>query len=810
MEINRRQFLAGGALIVGFSMTVSLSEVGRALAASSGSGGSVTNGWIVVQALSGGGTGTSITVYCPKVELGTGTQTALGQIVVEELYADMKTLNWVQGDTNFDPAADGNSQGYTAGSATILTEGPSLRLAAAAAFQELQNLAMQYFGISSPNGLTAADGTFAYQNKKVSYGAVVGTQTVTAAPTSLTTVKNPADYAIVGTSVQRVDLPAKFEGSFEYSADVRLPGMVYARVLRPSGRNAQFAGFNTAKFAYFPAVQKFVNVMLNGSPTNFVYILAPEEYAVQYAALSYVYGYPQYHVPPTPFVNWTPGAALVSQTSLTADASTNPLMTSYQDGGLWYGTNLQKATSGMNPLSPGQATITANYYTPFQMHGAMAGSAAVASWDGTTMTVYSGTQGPGPLQAAIVDILKTYDPNFSGTVHVVYTEQSGCYGHDGADDVSAEAALISYIEKVPVKLQWTRADEHQWEPLGPAMAHQMQAVISTSSGGAGIAAWQHDVYSPTHNSRPNGTSNAGSPAAGNLLVAQCLGMLPAPMPKPNFNLATRNSVVNYAFPQTVYGHFCTSFKGDVQSDSSLVATTPLTWRIPRSSALRSLGGLSNSFANECFMDELAHAAGATDRIAWRTRYLTDSRALAVLGAVATMPATLASPASGHRTGRGVSYIQYENTLTYVAVICDVDVDMNSGQVTVTESYVAHDCGLIINPDGLRNQIQGNVIQGISRTLLEEVNYDNDGVTQQAWENNPPRGAIGYPVLQFNQVPNITIQLLNQPTQKALGAGEPCILAVPAAIGNAVFEATGARVRTLPMTPATVLAAIAAA
>lgn len=285
-------------------------------------------------------------------------------------------------------------------------------------------------------------------------------------------------------------------------------------------------------------------------------------------------------------------------------------------------------------------------------------------------------------------------------------------------------------------------------------------------------------------------------------------MLPAPMPAPNFNLATRNSVVNYSFPNLqVNGHFCTSFQGTLQPDSSLAPSKPLTWMIPRSTALRSLGGLSNSFANESFMDELAQAAGASDRVAWRIQYLNDPRAIAVLRAVAGMPGTLASPAPGHQTGRGVSYIQYENKLTYLAVICDVDVDTSSGQVMVTDVYVAHDCGLIINPDGLQNQIQGNVIQGISRTLIEQVTYDDNGVTQQAWEDNPSRGAIGYPVIQFNQVPNITIQLLDQPTQPAWGAGEPCILAMPGAIGNAVCDATGARVRTLPMTSTTVLGAI---
>jgi nicotinate dehydrogenase subunit B len=434
----------------------------------------------------------------------------------------------------------------------------------------------------------------------------------------------------------------------------------------------------------------------------------------------------------------------------------------------------------------------------------MGGSAAVANWDGSTMTVYSGTQGPGPLQAAIKAMLLAYDPNFAGSVRIIYTEQPGCYGHDGADDCSAEAALIAYQQGGAIKVQWSRADENQWEPLGPATAHQMQGAIGQGTiSDSQVISWQHDVYSPPHNSRPG----AGA-SAGNLLVYQYIGGTPAPMPPLNVNLATRNAPVNYAFPNSRVGrHFVTSFQ---LAQGTMNAASPLTWVLPRSTALRSLGGLSNSFANESFMDELAQLAGAEDPIAWRVQYLSDPRAVAVLQAVGAMPpAKLAHAAKGHKTGRGVGFISYENDLTYVAVIAEVDVDMSSGQVKVLNVWVAHDCGLVINPDGLRNQIQGNVIQGISRTLIEAVEYSGDEVTQNGWYDYAPYFVIGYTVIQFDEVPTITIKLLDQPSQPAWGAGEPGILAMPGALGNAVFNATGARVRTLPMTPATVSAALAA-
>jgi nicotinate dehydrogenase subunit B len=244
------------------------------------------------------------------------------------------------------------------------------------------------------------------------------------------------------------------------------------------------------------------------------------------------------------------------------------------------------------------------------------------------------------------------------------------------------------------------------------------------------------------------------------------------------------------------------------------ASSPLTWVLPRSSALRSLGGFSNTFANESFMDELAHLADPSlandDPLAlqFRLNYLSaDARAVAVLQAVAKMPdGPVRAPASGHATGRGLAYMQYENDFTYVATIAAVDVDLSTGQVTVTDVYVAHDCGLVINPDGLRNQIQGNVIQGTSRTLYEGVTYSGDQVTQDGWQDFGT--TVGYPVIGFDQIPNINIQLIDHPDQPAWGAGEPGILPMSAAIGNAIFNATGsARIRTLPITPAAVLAAL---
>lgn len=386
------------------------------------------------------------------------------------------------------------------------------------------------------------------------------------------------------------------------------------------------------------------------------------------------------------------------------------------------------------------------------------------------------------------------------SVRVIYTEASGCFGHNGADDVGAEAALIAKTIGKPVRLQWTRAEEHGWEPLGAAMVHKMRGGVT----GQSVVAWEHGVYSATHNSRPNAGANAG-----NLLPTHYLGNRPADLPALNINSATRNAPVNYTFSNNrLIRNWVKSFK---LVGSTRQASLPLTWLLPRTTALRSLGGFSNSFANESFMDELAKKANA-DPVAFRLAHTNDPRAVDVINAAANRAGwggPLAGAPTGFSRGRGVAYLRYETIEAYVAVVVEVLVNNTTGAVRVTRVVVAHDCGLIINPDGLVNQIEGNVIQGISRTLKEEVNYTGDRVTTLDWQNNPTFFLTGYPVINFDEVPSIEVVLINRPNEVAWGAGEPAIGAMGGAIGNAIANAIGKRVRVLPMLPATVLAVSAA-
>jgi nicotinate dehydrogenase subunit B len=384
---------------------------------------------------------------------------------------------------------------------------------------------------------------------------------------------------------------------------------------------------------------------------------------------------------------------------------------------------------------------------------------------------------------------------------VIYVEASGCYGHNGADDVAADAALLSQAMGRPVRVQWMRQDEHGWEPLGPAMIHQMQGGLDASGG---VVAWDHTVWTPVHSTRPSG-------AAGNLLAGQEIGFLPPSLGSQS-RTGGRNEPVNYAFANVrSTENSVGNFVGNVNGDGKLEPSAPLTYAFPRTSALRSLGGFSNSFANESFMDELAAAVGA-DPLDFRMQYLSDPRAVAVMQAMATQAGLgSAKPAAlpGMLSGRGISYLQYENRLAYVAAAAEVQVNPESGAVQVTRVVVAHDCGQIINPDGLTNQIEGNVIQSLSRTLKEQVEFDANGVTSVLWAPSQFVPGKPYPILQFTEVPAVEVVLIDQPTQSPWGAGEPVTEVVPAAIGNAIFDAAGIRLRTVPFTADRVMAALQA-
>ena len=769
-DVSRRGFLTGtGTLAVAFTLApVALNARPAAAAAPSGlrideEQAPESLAWLVL-------TPAGTRIHSGKVELGTGVQTALTQIVVEELHLTTGGVTYEQGDTQRTP-----DQGTTAGSKTIQNGGPELRRAAATAFQALLGLAAEELGVDKDQ-LSAVDGVIsvAGTNRSVTYEMLLARAELVLVADPDAALAVPGQYTVVGHSVSRVDLPDKVTARFGYIQDVRVPGMLHGRVVRPSGRNASFVSIDPASRARAEAIPGFVDVVQRG---NFVGVVADTEWAAIQAAN------PRTGIE----MSWDDGPPLVPQASY-PEALRDPTH--------HYRTVEELAIGDVDAaLAEASVQHQASYFTPFQMHAAMSPSCSVADVrttpdrkTGIQATVWSSTQSVYALRGTLANLLGLP----VDTVRVIYEESAGCYGHNGADDAAADAALLSSVVGKPVRVQWARQDEHGWEPLGPAMAHDLRGGITAGD----VIAWEHVVCTPTHGSRPNG--NPGTVLAGTLT-----GSLPAPLPTAAGNSGGRNAPVTYAFPNhRLIAHLVRSF--ETTGPDSRDPAEPLRYRFPRSTALRSLGGVSNTFANESFLDELA-AAADLDPLDLRLHSLDDPRAVAVVEALSD--AWKRRPEGGDGTGAGIAFARYETEYTYAAVYAEVTVDTTTGVVAVRQVTVAHDCGLIINPDGLRNQIEGNVIQGISRTLKEEVHLDARGVTSVVWQQNQSNPTPQYSVLRFSEVPQIETVLINRPEEPAWGAGEPTIVPVPAAIGNAVFAATGVRIRTLPMTPDHVLAAM---
>jgi nicotinate dehydrogenase subunit B len=424
-------------------------------------------------------------------------------------------------------------------------------------------------------------------------------------------------------------------------------------------------------------------------------------------------------------------------------------------------------------LPDGARVIEATYRKPYICHASIGPSCAVAQFTGGKMTVWTHSQGVFPLRGNLGMALKLPPDK----IHCIHAEGAGCYGHNGADDVALDAALLARAAPGgrPVRLQWMRGDEFGWEPFGPAMVMKVKAALAADGR---IVDWNYEVWTNTHSTRPD-------PRGNNLLASWYLSepQRPAPpqiVPQPAGG-GDRNAVPLYEFPrQRVAHHF--------------IREMPL-----RVSALRTLGAYANVFAMESFMDELARAAGH-DPVAFRLAHLKDPRARAVIETVAKNAGWKPGEQSGGGKGRGIGFAKYKNLATYVAVVADVEVDGASGKVSVPRAWAAADSGLIINPDGLANQIEGGIIQSTSWTLYEEVKFGPTGIKSRDW--------LTYPILTMPEVPKVEVELINRPEERSLGAGEASQGPAAAAIANAFAAATGKRMRQLPLTPERVKAAMA--
>jgi nicotinate dehydrogenase subunit B len=679
----------------------------------------------------------TVTAFSGKVELGTGVRTALAQIVAEELEVPLERVKMVMGDTARTP-----DEGYTAGSMTISSSGTALRQAAAEAKKILIALAAEKLD-TGLDELTVQEGTvivIRHPEHKATYSELMGGRLFNHEVTDQVPLKKPDDYRIVGTSTPREDIPGKVTGQPCFIQDLRVPGMLHARLVRPPSVGAKLVSLNDTLIRELPGL---VKVVQRG---NFIGVVAErEEQAIQAAKQLEV--------------KWQESPTLPRMEDLYSYLRSQPT----DDSILIDEGNVETA------LTHAPRMLQATYFQPYHAHASIGPSCAIADAKGDQVTVWASTAGPYPLAGALAELLDLPAEN----IHMIHMEGAGSYGQNGADDAAADAVILSREVGQPVRVQWSREDEFIWEPKAPAMVMEVAGGINAHGD---VLAWDYHVWSPSHVARAR--------FAGQLVTAQLLSGQPAPQARFSFG-AERNAPTNYSFPvQRVTVHYL--------SDSPL-----------RASSFRSLGGAENTFANESFMDELAAAAGV-DAIEYRLRYLADPRTQEVLKAAAsragwdTRPAPLATEGDLVE-GRGVAFARYENDQAIVACIAHVQVSKSSGTVEVKHILVAHDCGLIINPDGLRNQIEGNVIQSLSRALKEEVKFDEWRVTSRDWDT--------YPILTFSEVPEVDIILINRPDQPAVGAGEPSSVTTAAAVANAIFDATGARIRQIPFTPDRIRAAL---
>jgi nicotinate dehydrogenase subunit B len=740
---GRRAFLkSAGALVIGFNLPLATMRAAEAAGLSPSFPLDAVDSWLRID-----GAG-NVTLLSGKVELGTGIMTAFAQIVAEELDVPLKRVTVIQGDTAQTP-----DQGVTSASRSISVGGPQVRRAAAEARQVLLGMASERLGVPASE-LTVSNGAISHGKSRVTYASLIGDQQFDRRIGEQVALKKPADYKVVGTSVPRVDIPPKVTGEFTYVQDVRLPGMLHARVIRPAAVGAALVNAGT--------LPNRPNVRIVAKK-DFLAVVAPTEWEAIRAAAELK---PQ----------WSGGGGMPAMAKWT---DTMRAMRSFDV--------VTKRVGDVDAgLQRAAKTIAATYTWPFQSHASIGPSCAVADVrrDGTT-TIWSNTQDVYMQREAVARLLGSAKEN----VRIIFIEGSGCYGHNGSDDALGDAALLSKEVGVPVRVQWMRHDEFGWAPRGAPYMVDVKGALNEKGE---IGAWDLQPWAMTHSARYR---HYGNRVSGYLLATQLSGgKVDVPL------VAEPGRIINTGSTGADRQIYKIANERITVHGLQTAEPHPL-----RPTELRSVAGLGSFFASESFVDELAHSAGK-DPLQFRLAHLTDKRAIEVLNAVAKLAdwdtrvsPKPAAPGTAMRTGRGVSF--YAAKDTYVALVAEVEVHAETGKVRVTRINVAHDCGLIINPDGLKNQIEGNAVQAVSRTLMEVVKWDESRVTSLDWQS--------YPILRFPEVPDVRVTLINRPDSPSGGAGEATTYPLAGAVGNAVFDALGVRVRQGPLTPENVKAAMMA-
>ncbi|MCF2490210.1 molybdopterin cofactor-binding domain-containing protein [Dyadobacter sp. CY347] len=667
-----------------------------------------------------------LTVLTGKMELGQGIRTALMQMAAEELDIDIKKVRIIIADTG-----QTQDERYTAGSGSIEGSGNAIRNAAAEARKYLMALAAKELGsnvaeLSVKNGIVKSN----KNQKTIAYKDLVKGKRFEAEVSEKSELKKPADYKLVGKSIKRTDINDIAAAKSRFIQDLRLPDMVHARVMRPPVYKASLVSLPTEQVQKSPGVLK---VVVNG---NFAAVIASQEYESMKALEKM-----------KQTAKWESKPIMPLQAQLYADMVQNGNAGEMVEG--------DKKTS--KKPSESAVMLEAEYKRPYQMHGSIGTSCAIGLWKDGQLTIWSHTQGVYPLRSTISDLVNLPLEK----IRVIGVPGAGCYGHNGADDVGGDAALLALqMPGKPVRVQWMREDEHKWEPYGSAMVLKIKAELNPEGK---VTSWQTDIWSDTHSSRPGGK-------AGHLIAGQHLEK-PFTFEGGGFSGGShRNSLPLYDFEtKNVALH---NYKG------------PL-----RTSALRSLGAYGNIFALESFMDELALKAGK-DPVQFRLDHLTDDRAKEVITTLVKKTGWDLKKEPG--IGKGFAFAQYKNNASYFAVKAEVKLDRAAQTYRLVKLTGVIDSGQAINPDGIINQTSGGMIQAASWTMLEQVNYSSDGIESNSWET--------YPIFRFEDVPDTEVFVIDRPELEPLGAGEAAQGPVSAAIANAIFDATGSRLREIPLTP----------
>ena len=765
---SRRTFIKGsGALIVSFSMGGALSTLEAQTRAGAfgldapadSPPASAVDSWIAIA--SDG----SVTAYTGKEELGQGMSTAQMQLVAEELCVAFQRVNLIVADTSITP-----DQGVTSGSQSHPANFNHTNLAGACATarEALVQLGSKHLNIPADQ-LTAVDGTIRSKtdaSKQVSYADLVAGKKFDIKVDPSAKRKPASEWTVLGKPLPRPDMAAMATGAFEYAQNVRVPGMLHGMVVRPSAVGSNLMDVDESSVSAMPG---FVKVVVK---KNFVGVVAQKPWQAMQIARALK-------------LTWSAAPELPKQETfydhLRSQKPTRDTM-------------LVNSKDVDQKLAETATVVKATYHHPYQMHGSVGSSCAVADVQGDKVTVWSPTQGVWHQRATLAMLLGLKPEN----VRVIFRRGSGCYGINGADAVTYDAAMLSQAVGKPVRIQLTRKDEMAWENYGFAFVLDERAGLDAQGN---IVAWDHEAWSPVLGNRPVYTY------PGNVITGFLAGFQPeefkprTPAPEP-----TSFSNNSNAIPSYVVGHVgdADHGAGTVKAERALLhnVVSPF-WTGP----LRSPQRLQNTFAHESFMDELAARAKA-DPVEFRLRHLSEQRMIDVVKAAAkaanwqarTSPKPRAS-ATGVVSGRGFSCVAYEGDNGFAAMVAEVEVDLATGKVAVKRFVISNDAGPISNPDGLRNQMEGGALQGMSRALGEEVTWDDHNVTSVDWRTYHSL-PLGF------DVPKVETVLLNRPDEPATGAGETAITMVAGAIANAIFDATGARIRQVPFTPERIKAALA--